>query len=164
MPGMLFMRSPERHGNWNMPAIHAVPCPHEALCTAAVCTPCTLAQVSRLGLQCSAMQCNGVAAYVQLQVLHLRSYISAMCAPSHFTDSLPASPDPPCCAAHLPAQLQELRLRCDIALKEKDFYYSKLRAIEVLCNTPGVADMPVRDMAAGQRGMGCVGVCVHVKT
>jgi hypothetical protein len=31
----------------------------------------------------------------------------------------------------------------DTASKEKDFYWSKLRAIELLCNTPGVGDAPV---------------------
>eukprot|EP00775_Hariotina_reticulata_P003153 gene3153-3430_t len=35
------------------------------------------------------------------------------------------------------------RSSAETAAKEKDFYYSKLRAIELLCNTPGIAGSPV---------------------
>eukprot|EP00878_Enallax_costatus_P009224 GHUV01009642.1.p1 GENE.GHUV01009642.1~~GHUV01009642.1.p1 ORF type:complete len:329 (+),score=118.45 GHUV01009642.1:213-1199(+) len=35
------------------------------------------------------------------------------------------------------------RQSAETATKEKDFYYSKLRSIELLCNTPGIAGQPV---------------------
>jgi hypothetical protein len=38
----------------------------------------------------------------------------------------------------------------ETAIKEKDFYYSKLRAIELLCNTGGVAGSPVSRAALQQ--------------
>jgi hypothetical protein len=41
----------------------------------------------------------------------------------------------------------------ETATKEKDFYYSKLRAIELLCNTAGVAGSPVSNTEARLRGV-----------
>mmetsp|Transcript_16463 Transcript_16463/g.28223 ORF Transcript_16463/g.28223 Transcript_16463/m.28223 type:complete len:274 (+) Transcript_16463:117-938(+) len=40
---------------------------------------------------------------------------------------------------HLATQLGELRTRTSEMEKEKDFYYSKLRDVELLCQTPGLA-------------------------
>lgn len=40
-------------------------------------------------------------------------------------------------------QLDSLRLRADGFEKEKEFYYSKLRDVELLCQTPVVVDMPI---------------------
>lgn len=45
-----------------------------------------------------------------------------------------------CCAV----QVNTWRTATETCTKEKDFYYSKLRAIELLCNTPGVSGHPVR--------------------
>ena len=45
-------------------------------------------------------------------------------------------------------QLESWRVVADTASKEKDFYWSKLRAIELLCNTPGVGDAPVSGLPA----------------
>jgi hypothetical protein len=44
-----------------------------------------------------------------------------------------------CCAV----QVNTWRTATETCTKEKDFYYSKLRAIELLCNTPGVSGHPV---------------------
>jgi len=46
-------------------------------------------------------------------------------------------------------QLSSWRSSAETAAKEKDFYYSKLRAIELLCNTPGIAGSPVSLISAG---------------
>ena len=40
-------------------------------------------------------------------------------------------------------QVATWRAAAETCTKEKDFYYSKLRAIELLCNTTGVAGNPV---------------------
>ncbi|GLI66924.1 hypothetical protein VaNZ11_010963 [Volvox africanus] len=40
-------------------------------------------------------------------------------------------------------QLEDLRLKADGFEKEKEFYYSKLRDVELLCQTPVIADMPI---------------------
>ncbi len=51
----------------------------------------------------------------------------------------------PCPRLHcLPCvQVSEWRAKAEAANKEKEFYYSKLRAIELLCNVPVVAQLPV---------------------
>ena len=52
---------------------------------------------------------------------------------------LPSSPrlaSPALGCAALPAQVAEWRQRADTTIKEKDFYYSKLRNIELLCQIP----------------------------
>lgn len=43
----------------------------------------------------------------------------------------------------LTAQVADLRVKAEGAEKEKDFYYQKLRDIELLCQTPVVADIPI---------------------
>ncbi|PNW70976.1 hypothetical protein CHLRE_17g741200v5 [Chlamydomonas reinhardtii] len=40
-------------------------------------------------------------------------------------------------------QLEDLRLKADGYEKEKDFYYSKLRDVELLCQTPTVCELPI---------------------
>jgi RP/EB family microtubule-associated protein len=36
-----------------------------------------------------------------------------------------------------------LRIKADGYEKEKDFYYSKLRDVELLCQTPVIAELPI---------------------
>ncbi|KXZ45530.1 EBP1/EB1 protein [Gonium pectorale] len=43
----------------------------------------------------------------------------------------------------LQLQMEDLRLKADGFEKEKEFYYSKLRDIELLCQTPVIADVPI---------------------
>ncbi|KAK9836297.1 hypothetical protein WJX81_003297 [Elliptochloris bilobata] len=43
----------------------------------------------------------------------------------------------------LQEQVMELKLKVDGAERERDFYFDKLRDIEILCQTPGLADIPV---------------------
>ncbi|KAG2481996.1 hypothetical protein HYH03_019052 [Edaphochlamys debaryana] len=40
-------------------------------------------------------------------------------------------------------QLEDLRIKADGYEKEKDFYYSKLRDVELLCQTPVICDMSI---------------------
>lgn len=61
------------------------------------------------------------------------------CLPASLLACAPASP--PC------PQVNTWRTATETCTKEKDFYYSKLRAIELLCNTPGVTGNPVRLLA-----------------
>ena len=66
-----------------------------------------------------------------------------------------ASPAAAAAAAHkvgagagvLAEQLAELRVRTEGFEKEKDFYYSKLRDIELLCQTPVINEISVRATA-----------------
>jgi hypothetical protein len=48
--------------------------------------------------------------------------------------------------AAMALQVNTWRTTTETCTKEKDFYYSKLRAIELLCNTPGVSGHPVSHM------------------
>lgn len=41
------------------------------------------------------------------------------------------------------AELEELRAKVDNLEKEKDFYYSKLRDVELLCQTPKIQDIEI---------------------
>ncbi|KAJ9505337.1 hypothetical protein QJQ45_021836 [Haematococcus lacustris] len=41
------------------------------------------------------------------------------------------------------AQLEELRAEVEALKKEKSFYYSKLRDVELLCQTPTICDIPI---------------------
>jgi len=45
--------------------------------------------------------------------------------------------------ADLSAHLNDVSLRADGLEKEKEFYYSKLRDIELLCQTPTICDIPI---------------------
>lgn len=42
-----------------------------------------------------------------------------------------------------PIQLADLKLSVDHLEKERDFYFSKLRDVEILCQTPELEDVPV---------------------
>ncbi len=57
-----------------------------------------------------------------------------------------ASPAPPRGTANgkdAAAQLAEAQAALDVLEKEKQFYYSKLRDVELLCQTPTVNEIPV---------------------
>ncbi|CAD7700612.1 unnamed protein product [Ostreobium quekettii] len=43
----------------------------------------------------------------------------------------------------LTAQVNELRLQAEESLREREFYYGKLREIEILCQTPNISDNPM---------------------
>lgn len=40
-------------------------------------------------------------------------------------------------------QLADLKISTDLLEKERDFYFSKLRDVEILCQTPELDDLPV---------------------
>ena len=44
----------------------------------------------------------------------------------------------------LSVQITDLKLSLDVLEKERDFYFSKLRDIEILCQTPELEYHPVR--------------------
>jgi len=45
--------------------------------------------------------------------------------------------------ADLAEQVTELKLKVETAERERDFYFDKLRDIEILCQAPELADIPV---------------------
>uniref|UniRef100_A0A452YK33 Microtubule-associated protein RP/EB family member 1C n=1 Tax=Aegilops tauschii subsp. strangulata TaxID=200361 RepID=A0A452YK33_AEGTS len=50
---------------------------------------------------------------------------------------------PPAAAPAYDAQMTELKLLVDSAEKERDFYFSKLRDVEILCQSPEVEHLPI---------------------
>jgi hypothetical protein len=100
------------------------------------------------GRLCLGIHCRGTA--TAADVLQLGSFRG---------ESLTCSPDVCCvimCCVTLccAAQVNTWRTTTETCTKEKDFYYSKLRAIELLCNTPGVSGHPVRANRRCRRGAG----------
>ncbi len=53
--------------------------------------------------------------------------------------------------------LQDLRLKADGFEKEKDFYYSKLRDVELLCQTPVITELPIMKRVQVGQGLAWVG-------
>ena len=41
-------------------------------------------------------------------------------------------------------QITDLKLSVDLLEKERDFYFAKLRDIEILCQAPELENLPVR--------------------
>lgn len=41
-------------------------------------------------------------------------------------------------------QITDLKVSVDLLEKERDFYFAKLRDVEVLCQTPELENLPVR--------------------
>ncbi|KAJ6733174.1 MICROTUBULE-ASSOCIATED PROTEIN RP/EB FAMILY MEMBER 1B [Salix koriyanagi] len=50
---------------------------------------------------------------------------------------------PPSPVAVYDAEITELKLSVDSLEKERDFYFAKLRDIEILCQSPGIENLPV---------------------
>ncbi|KAJ6919635.1 hypothetical protein NC651_013548 [Populus alba x Populus x berolinensis] len=50
---------------------------------------------------------------------------------------------PSCPVPAYDAQITELKLSVDSLEKERDFYFAKLRDIEILCQSPGIENLPV---------------------
>ncbi|KAM0022422.1 putative microtubule-associated protein RP/EB [Helianthus debilis subsp. tardiflorus] len=75
--------------------------------------------------------------------------------PTRRGDVLPAHPTGPPAKAAKPSptvdvsaydkQITELKLTMDSLEKERDFYFAKLRDIEILCQTPSISNLPVVD-------------------
>jgi RP/EB family microtubule-associated protein len=42
------------------------------------------------------------------------------------------------------SQISDLKFSVDLLEKERDFYFAKLRDIEIICQTPEWEDLPVR--------------------
>ena len=42
-------------------------------------------------------------------------------------------------------QITDLKMSVDVLEKERDFYFAKLRDIEIFCQMPELEDLPVRD-------------------
>ena len=45
--------------------------------------------------------------------------------------------------AELTEQITDMKLKVEVAERERDFYFDKLRDIEILCQAPDLADVPV---------------------
>lgn len=59
-------------------------------------------------------------------------------------------------------QLTDLKLSVDVLEKERDFYFAKLRDIELLCQTPQLENLPVRISHCLVQVLGLVD-CYHFK-
>jgi len=49
----------------------------------------------------------------------------------------------------LGGQVSELKVKVEATEKEREFYFEKLRDIEVLCQLPAIADLKVESLALG---------------
>lgn len=59
-------------------------------------------------------------------------------------------------------QITELKLTMDSLEKERDFYFAKLRDIEILCQSPNIANLPVLSLCLSQvRFYGLQLFCLH---
>ncbi|MFS8010904.1 putative microtubule-associated protein RP/EB [Helianthus anomalus] len=56
-----------------------------------------------------------------------------------------AKPSPTVDVSAYDKQITELKLTMDSLEKERDFYFAKLRDIEILCQTPSISNLPVVD-------------------
>ncbi|KAF3541618.1 hypothetical protein F2Q69_00025301 [Brassica cretica] len=43
----------------------------------------------------------------------------------------------------LSKELEDLKVSVDLLEKERDFYFTKLRDVEILCQTPEIDDLPI---------------------
>jgi microtubule-associated protein, RP/EB family len=62
---------------------------------------------------------------------------------SSVKEAAPVSAELTAKIAELQEQITELKLKTEAAERERDFYFDKLRDIEILCQAPELADVPV---------------------
>ncbi|XVF15496.1 hypothetical protein REPUB_Repub09cG0158800 [Reevesia pubescens] len=62
---------------------------------------------------------------------------------NHFNQSAKTSAKPPTATTAYDQQITELKLSVDSLEKERDFYFGKLRDVEILCQTPEIEDSPI---------------------
>ncbi|XP_076949878.1 microtubule-associated protein RP/EB family member 1C-like [Bidens hawaiensis] len=68
--------------------------------------------------------------------------------PAHSTGPPAKTANKPATAVNVTAydqQITELKLTMDSLEKERDFYFAKLRDIEIMCQTPNISNLPIID-------------------